>query len=233
MTNHEERNDRRKFVRISPKGTTVVNADSYIIRGRITNLSRGGVCMHTRNTAPERLLGSKVTVELRLDGQNASWQHLQARVLRIGANSLSLQLDDVPASFAAVIDATVSASHNKDRRLSIVLVDATVERRQAMAEAFRSAGCTVVDVVTPLEAIVRLGELHFEPDVIAIADSLPEAISADLRRFVDDAHPGTKLVTIGDTINAPDGLMHWLSSANPSGDLATRIRKVLTTFDKR
>ena len=225
--------DRRHDVRISPKGTALVRAGEYIIRGRIANLGRGGVSVRTRTTAPERLLGSRASIELRLDGQEAAWLELEGRVMRIGANTLALRLDVVPLRFTQIIDETVAASHHNDRLLSIVLVDAMTARRQNMAEGFRRAGCAVVEVATPLEAIVRLGESHFEPDLIAIADSLPEAISDELRRFVDDDHPNAKLVTIGDAETAPDGLIHWLSSANPHGDLAARIRKVLTTFNRR
>jgi len=166
------------------------------MRGRIVNLSRGGVAAITTSAAPERLLGGYA----------------------------------VPAGFAHAIDEIVTASHCHRRVLSIVLVDATSARRDDMAEAFRAAGCAVIAVSTPLEAIVRLGESHFEPDLIAIADSLPATISEELRRFVDAEHPRAKLVTIGDGASAPLGLAHWLSAANPAGDLATRIRTVLTTF---
>ena len=96
-----------------------------------------------------------------------------------------------------------------------------------MADAFRSAGCTVSETSTPLEAIVRLGELDFEPDLIAIADSMPGAIADDLRRFVIRDHPRVKLVTIGAELlhDATNG--HWLSSAHPTADLVNRVRAVL------
>jgi hypothetical protein len=91
----------------------------------------------------------------------------------------------------------------------------------------------VIDVSTPLEAIVRLGEAPFEPDLIAIADSLPGQISDDLREFVEREHPRAKLVTIGDEVDDPTGLVHWLSSRNPNSDLVTRVRHVLSRPKRR
>ncbi len=232
MSNHKARPERRRDLRVFPKGTVIVRAGTYLVRGRIANLSRGGISTITRTTAPERLLGAAVELAIRFDGRDSSWLELRGRVLRIGATSIAMALEDAPPSFTRILDETISASHHHDRVLSIVLVDATPRRRSEMAEGFRAAGCGVIDVSTPLEAIVRLGESHFEPDLIAIADSLPATISDELRRFVDGEHPRAKLVTIGDTTSAPAGLVHWLSATNPSGDLAARIRKVLVTFDR-
>lgn len=233
MKTQQGRPERRRDQRISPKGTVVVRAvraDTYLVRGRISNLSRNGLAMTTRTTAPERILGARVELSLRLDDRGASWFELGGHILRIGANSLAMALVTVPASFTQIVDDTVTRSLRNDRMLSIVLVDATEKRRSSMAEGFRSAGCTVVEVSTPLEAIVRLGESHFEPDLIAIADSIPAAISDEVRRFVEAEHPGARLVTIGDAATAPEGLARWLSSTNPNADLAARIRSVLTSF---
>jgi hypothetical protein len=225
-----KREERRRHVRASPKGTVVTQVSSHLVRGRVINVSRGGLSMRTRITPPEEFLGAKVDLALRLDGRDASWRDLGGRILRIGANSIALELDAPPDSFVRILDETISASQDNARLLSVVLVDATGGRREEMAEAFRRAGCAVIDVSTPLEAIVRLGESDFEPDLIAIADSLPATISQELRRFVDLEHPWAKLVTIGETAPVPDGLASWLSEANPDDDLAARIRAVLTTW---
>ena len=233
MSNHNTRPERRRDLRVSPKGTVIMRADTYIIRGRIANLSRNGLSTITRTTAPERLIGGAVELSLRLDGRDSSWIKLSGRILRIGSNSISMALFVAPPSFTRIIDETISASHHRARVLSIVLVDAMPRRRRAMSEGFRAAGCAVIDVSTPLEAIVRLGESHFEPDLIAIADSSPTTISDELRRFVDVEHPRAKLVTIGDTTGAPAGRAHWLSAADPSGDLEARIRKILVTFHRQ
>jgi CheY-like chemotaxis protein len=233
MTNHNTGPERRRDARIRPKGTVILRTGTYTVRGRVSNLSLGGVSTATRTTAPERLLGNTAEVDLRLDGQGATWLRLQGQIVRIGGQSIALRLDVVPPSFARMIDEAVSASHHNDRLLSVLLVDALPVRRGAMSEAFRAAGCIVIDVSTPLEAIVRLGESDFEPNLVAIADSWPMTISDELRRFVNVEHPRARLVTIGDTIDAPGGLGEWLSAANPADDLASRIRTVLTTLYRR
>ncbi len=214
-------------MRLSPKGTVSIRATDYDVRGRVANLSTGGLLANTLVTAPDRLIGEHVELELRLDTQHSAWLQLRGCVLRIGSTSIALSLDGVPDSFERIVDEALTASHSHRRILSIVLVDGTLPRRLQMAEAFRMAGCAVVDVSTPLEAIVRLGEFHFEPDVIAIADSLPSTIASELRTFINMEHPRAKLITIGDHAIEPAGLAHWLSSFNPDGDLAKRVLELL------
>jgi len=224
------RPERRRERRIAPKGAAVLRAGTYSLRGRIANLSRTGLAMTTPTTAPGRLLGARVDISLRLDGGDSSWMELSGEILRIGANSLAMALVTVLPAFTRIVDESTVSSQRNDRMLSIVLVDASSQRRSAMADGFRAAGCTVLEVTTALEAIVRLGESEFEPDLIAVADSQPASISDEIRRFVEVDHPRARLVTIGDAASAPEGLQRWLSSANPNEDLEARIRAVLTTF---
>lgn len=226
----ERQQERRKHVRSTPKGTVSIRAREidYEVRGRVANVGCGGLAARVLASPPDRLVGCSVDLEIRFDTQQSAWLRLSGHVLRVGATAIAVGFDTVPDGFDRLIDDTVSASHSRRRVLSIVLVDATTERRLRMAEAFRVAGCAVVDVSTPLEAIVRLGEFHFEPDLIAIADSLPTAIAGELRAFVGTEHPRAKLVTIGDDVIEPAGLGHWLSAANPGDDLAARIRDLLT-----
>ena len=200
---------------------------NYLLRGRIANVSLGGLLATTRVTAPERLLGARVAIELRLDGRDGGWFDLGGRVERIGSNSLAVRFDTVPPGFVSALEDMLTASHDRRRVLSIVHVDADAERRAALVRGFRASYCNVIDAATPLEAIVRLGESHFEPDVIAIADSSPATIADELRRFVDSEHPRARVLTIGHELAGPDGAGRWLSSANPADDLVPRIRKLL------
>jgi hypothetical protein len=232
VTDHAAASDRRGDVRATPKGTVIVRADTYVIRGRVVNLGRKGLLTATRTTAPERLLRAEIAIALRLDGKDASWLELGGRILRIGACSMAIGFDVVPPSFARILDEVMSRALQHDRSLAVLVVDGAPRRRAAMADGFRAAGCAVVEVSTPLEAIVRLGGAHFEPDLIAIGDSIPAAISDELRRFVDAEHPGAMLVTIGDA-GIPDGVVHWLSAADQTGELAARIRDVLSRFPRR
>lgn len=227
MDSKDARHERRRSTRISPKGTVLLVAGEHTQRGRIANLGRYGLLMTTGAAATEQLLGRQVEIELRLDDGRSEWLRLSGRVLRIAATNIAVSFDDAPAELAHLVDETSSASYAHQRIVSVVLVDATASRRDSVAEAFRAVGCAVIDVSTPLEAIVRLGESRFEPDLIAIADSLPSSTSDELRSFVEREHPRAKLVTIGDELVEPTRLAHWLSAADPESDLAARVLEIL------
>jgi CheY-like chemotaxis protein len=221
------RPDRRQHIRIAPKGTVSLVSGAHTRLGRIANLCQGGLLVATTAPAPDELLGSAVEVELRLDGQRAEWMQASGRILRITSDEIAIRLEGLSAALVRTIDEMSTASRASLRTLSAVLVDADPGRRSAMVEAFRVAGCRVVEASTPLEAIVRLGESSFEPDLIVIADSDPPAVADDLRRFVERNHPGAKLVTIGDALIDPAEGGRWLSSADPGRDLEARIRQIL------
>jgi hypothetical protein len=221
------RPERRRHARISPKGTSVVHATSYALRGRIVNLGEGGMFVATRVSAPELLLGSAVDIELRLDTGFAQWLRGTGRIVRVTADGVAIAFDALPAQLRKMIEDLTTASRARVRILAVVLIDADPPRRSAMAEGFRAAGCDVIEAATPLEAIVRLGESSFEPDVIAVADSQPSTAAEDMRTFVHHNHPNAKLVTIGDAALEPDGIAHWLSSADPDTNLPDRVREVL------
>lgn len=219
--------ERRRHIRIAPKGSVLLRAGEHVQRGRITNLSQGGLLVKTSVTAPSRLLDRAVEMEIRLDGQLAQWLQASGKITRIAATGIAIAFDTAPVPLVRLIDEMSEVSRTRLRVLSIVLIDADPHRRPVIAEGFRAAGCTVLEISTPLEAIVRLGESSFEPDLIAIADSVPSTVVSELRRFVECDHPRVKLVTIGDDLVEPAGIAHWLSSANPDSDLVTRIRQVL------
>src|ERR1043165_356212 len=90
-----------------------------------------------------------------------------------------------------------------------------------------ATGCDVLEGATQLEAIVRLGESHFEPDIIAVANTQPVAAADEMREFVERYHPSSMLVAIGPQLLDPAGLANWLSENTPPADLPVRIRELL------
>jgi hypothetical protein len=194
--------ERRRSVRISPKGTVLLAAGEHVERGRIANISSGGLLAITDERPPEALLDAEVDIELRLDSASSGWLRLAGRVKRIGAHEIAVAIES-SEPFVRLMEDNATASNEHRRARAVIIVDVTPERRASIANAFRTAGCAVLEVSTPLEAIVRLGELQFEPDLIAIADSLPSSTSDDLRHFVEREHPSVKLVTIGDDLQPP------------------------------
>jgi len=197
-------------------------------RCRIVNLSHGGILVIAPMRAGEVLVpGRSLEIELRFDGKDSRWLRLAGRIRRVQETTIAMEFEKVSLEFIQLVDDSLGASYGRRRILSVVSVDATAGRRTPIAEAFRSAGCIVVEVSTPLEAIVRLGELEFEPDLIVIADSVPGSISGELRQFIEREHPRAKLVTVGDDLINPNEQNHWLSSADPGRDLLTRVRRLL------
>jgi CheY-like chemotaxis protein len=219
--------ERRHHARIDLKGTAVILAGEHVQRGRISNIGQGGMLVTTAVSAPARLLGRPVEMEVRLDGAVAQWIRVSGRIVRIGAERLAVTFDGVPPLLQRLLDDMTAASRNRKRVLSIVLVDEDLDRRALIADGFRAVGCGVVEASTPLEAVVRLGESSFEPDLIAVADSIPASGSDTLRDFVDREHPHVKLVTISNDAIEPAGIANWLSSTDPNEDLVARIRDLL------
>jgi hypothetical protein len=219
--------ERRRGHRIEPKGSVNLDIQGHIQTGRIANLAEGGLFIITSTTVPMRFFARPVTLELRFDDANAWWIHCTGRIVRIRNDGVAVAFDSPPPAILRMVDELTVASRAHDRVISVVLIDADSIRRSAMVAGFRAAGCNVTEASTPLEAIVRLGEASFEPDVIAVADSLPVAAADEMRNFVTRAHSNAKLVTIGDELLEPDGIAHWLSSHDPERDLSRRVRNVL------
>jgi hypothetical protein len=217
--------ERRQKPRIAPKGAVTLTLGEVILNGRVANVSRSGMLATTRVSPPERLLARSVDIKLRLDGQDATWLTARGRVSRIEVDGIAIVFDEISAELGIVIDEMDSQSDLHGRTVSVVLIDGDVARSAAMVEGFQSAGCSVLHASTPLEAIVRLGESSFEPDLVAIGDT-SSGSAEELRSFVERNHPRAKLVAIG-TDAASEAASAWLSSENPAADLAARVLQVL------
>lgn len=227
-----ERPERRHDIRIAPKGTLRFRTLEHEQQGRIVNLSAGGAYVLTNMGTLERLLQHDVDVELRLDAAHAEWMRATGRIVRIDREGLAIAFDLLSAPLLRMIDDISAASRASARVITVVLIDADPQRGSAMAAGFSATGCTVIQAATPLEAIVRLGESSFEPDIIAVADSQSDD-AEQMRTFVEREHPNAKLITIGDEIFHPDGFADWLSSANPDEDLPARVREALVAPRRR
>lgn len=219
--------DRRQHRRIEAKGSVTLYALGNAHRGRLTDIAAGGMSVATEIVVPDGVLGSVVDLELRFDGPLGAWQRLTGRVSRIDGQGFAVAFDAPRApALLRILEELDSASDASARVISVVLIDADAGRRTAVATGFRVTGCKVVEAPTPLEAIVRLGESRFEPDVIALAN--PQTGSADeMRAFIQREHPNSMLVTIGHELLDPAGLANWLSSAASTVDLPGRIRGLL------
>jgi hypothetical protein len=152
---------------------------------------------------------------------------VSGRIVRISAERVALCFESVPPAIVRIANEMIAASRVRHGALAVVLIDEQPERRAVVAEAFRRAGCTVVEAPTALAAIVTLGGSDFEPDLIAVANSTPAGPADDMRTFVARNHPAATLVTIADELAEPAELAQWLSAAGPESELHARIHELL------
>lgn len=191
-------------------------------QGRLVDLGHRGLRVALRGAADEALAGAMVEIQLRLDQRDARWLLLSGRVVSVAGPLVAIEIDAAPADFDAAVDGALTASLQHDRVLSVLLVDADVERRGRIAAGFGKLGA-VLAVGTPLEAIHRLGASSFEPDVIVIADSLPAGTADELRAFVAREHPHATLIRVGESVQGPSADTIWLSASADAGELVARI----------
>jgi hypothetical protein len=217
--------ERRKHTRIGLKGTAILLAGEHAVRARLVNLSEGGFLGSTLVTPPRRLLGRSVDIELRLDDPLSQWNRLEGKIVRIANEKVAICFNATSA-LIRLIDGMTAASRARDRVISVILIDEDTARRKVLAEGFRIVGCSLIEAATSLEAIVRLGESSFEPDVIAVADSIPAATANEMREFVGRHHPHVKLVSITDVIDPAINIFQ-LTPEDLRGNLTDAIRRLL------
>jgi CheY-like chemotaxis protein len=217
--------ERRKHRRIILKGTAILLAGEHAIRTRLVNLSEGGFLATALVTPPRRLRGRSVDIELRLDDRFSEWNRIDGKIVRLDNERLAVCFQST-APLTRLVDSLATAAHAHDRVISVILIDEDTARRTLLAEGFRTVGCSVIEAATSLEAIVRLGESSFEPDLIAVADSIPTATANEMRQFVGRNHPAVKLVSITDVID-PDLNIFQLTPDDLRGNLAHAIRRVI------
>jgi len=217
--------ERRKRPRVTLKGTAILLAGEHAVRARLVNLSEGGFFASTLVTPPRRVLGRSVDIELRLDDRRSQWLRLEGKIVRIGNESVAVSLS-ATAALVRLVEGMTAASRTRERVISVILIDEDAERRKILSQAFELVGCSLIEAATSLEAIIRLGESTFEPDVIAVADSIPVATANEMREFVARNHPHVKLVSITDVIDRRLNIFQ-LTPEDLRGNLADAIRRLL------
>lgn len=166
--------------------------------GRLLNISKSGILVGMHTGAPALALAQSVALEIRLDAGAAEWLTATGKVARIDDHGIAITFDAPHPTLTAMIDGATGDANVSTRALTVVLIDRDALRRRRMCGELRARGCTVFEVGSPLEAIVRLGELSFEPNVIAVADSFAAEDARAMRDFIQRRHPAAQLVTIID-----------------------------------
>jgi CheY-like chemotaxis protein len=160
-----------------------------IARGRVVDVSAGGLRVQLQGHAPSDCLGARVGIDLRIDGAAAAWFRLYGRVGRVEADgTLAIAFLQVPADFEDALQSELVAVLESEATDRVLLVDPVPWRRARMAARLRASGCVVTEVSTPLEAIAHLGESRARPFAVAIADTIPENVAEELRAYIGEAH---------------------------------------------
>jgi CheY-like chemotaxis protein len=225
----------RRTMRVRSKGSVRIREGARLIRGRILDIGVGGISVRAEVpigfASPVRM---PVRVDVSLDACSKRFS-LTGHVLRSRAatNVIAIEFDELPSGFEDFVQDELLAAVEHDALPRMILVDTVAKRRGVFANAFRGAGCSVTEVSTPLEAIAQLGQLRFEPGVIAVADSVPESIAADLREFLCEHHPEAHMVAISGSSRTRDPGESWLSWADTRDDLALRVGRVITAHSTR
>ena len=110
-------------------------------------------------------------------------------------------------------------------QIEVMIVDADLGARGRVAEAFRDAGCHVVEASTSIEARDRLQTTPEQTAVIVVADTLPAEAGAALRAYLDRAYPRALVIGIGGAEWLPGRTR--IDPTEDAGQLASQIRAVL------
>jgi PilZ domain len=194
--NQNARDERRRDVRVLASGSVLVRGHS-VVRGRLMNLSTGGLCLELADEGQTLAVAEAVAVELHLDRVESRWLAFRGSVLRIAGGRIALAFVEVPVAFGRVMSRAIASAIEAEATAHVLLVDPDIERRAAFAALMRRGECVVAEASTPLEAIAHLGGSAIEAWVIAIADTHPPSIANELRRFVGREYPRLEVVSLG------------------------------------
>jgi hypothetical protein len=201
--------DRRQQVRVVANGSVVVQGNASA-RGRLLNISGGGMLMRLGDDEPGYGCGEHVDVEVHLDRTRATWLRFRGEIVRGNHRELAICFTEVPSDLAEVIqDALVSALEGA-ALAHVLLVDANTERRTPFAALLRRAGCCVAEVATPLDAIAHLGGSAIHTWVVAIASTVPASTADELQHFLAGCDAPVEVRMLGG--KSPTSALAWFTA---------------------
>jgi CheY-like chemotaxis protein len=181
------------------------------VRGRLANISTGGMRLQLSDGEPPCVCGEAVEIELHLDRAGATWLRFQGQVQRCDDREVAIGFTAVPLEFAIVVEDALLSVREGAAMSHVLLVDANADRRVPFAALLRKTGCRVAEAATPLEAISHLGGSAIHSWVVAITDSTPASIADELRRFLTDTDaPPVDVVALGR--DSPSSSLTWFTA---------------------
>ncbi|MGN6110083.1 MAG: PilZ domain-containing protein [Kofleriaceae bacterium] len=208
--------ERRIARRIQPKGAVMLELDGRIVHGRISNLSATGLLVALEDADCVRPLDPRLVLQVRLDNPVSSWIELEGHVVRIEECALAIELDHATPAYDALIGSEQVAAAQNRRTPCAVVVGSDEARRRPVVDRLRSVGYVIVEAATPLEAVVRVGEASYEPQVIAVAETMLQSNADELRSFMLREHPDAEILAFGPDGAESTALDQWLEALRRS-----------------
>jgi len=193
----ETGSERRRHFRAQVAASAVVHASRVALRGRVIDLSLGGVRVRrSDDDVPCPSFGTPAVIELELG--RAGWVSQDGWIQRSTIDEVVIAFDRLAPRVEDLIEEEVLAAVEASRRPRMVVVDPAPERRQRVAAALREAGCESYEASTPLEAIDLVERPHNHITGIAVAEQLTQTDGGELMDFFAETNPGIRLAMIAD-----------------------------------
>lgn len=223
--------NRRRHDRAQVNGCVVVHAPEGAVRGRIVNLSAGGVLVVEQASRAPLAEGTRVGIEL--ETERRGWVRQDGGVLRRVDGAVAIEFVEPSPVLIDVITGEVLAAKEAQRAPRVVVVDPSRPRRMKLAAALRAAGCHSIEASTPLEAVDALERSRVPVVAVAVAESTQSQTLADeLVEFLAEAHPSLRLGLIVDgAAKAPHPRARHLRCGSPTEtDDSTDLRDLVQEF---
>jgi hypothetical protein len=184
--------ERRRSMRVSVRGTAVVQAGHGPVRGTVENLSHSGALL----AVPAWPVDQDHDLELQLhDGGGV----VGARTVRIesrnGAYHVAVVFDRVDPAMRASIASAIEAALAAARLRPILVIDEPGPRRTQLIDRLIDRGMTPLAPRTPLETIDLLIRTNLQIDVCLLP---PER--SDLASVLADSFPWVTTSEISDDV---------------------------------
>jgi CheY-like chemotaxis protein len=193
----ESGSERRRHYRAQVAASAVVHASRVALRGRVVDLSLGGVRVRrSDDDVPCPSFGTPAKIEFELG--TFGWVAQDGWIQRSTIDEIVIAFDRLAPQIEDLIEEEVLAAVESERRPRMVVVDPAPERRHRVAMALREAGCDSYEASTPLEAIDLVERPHNHITGIAVAGQLTQTDGDELMDFFAETNPGIKLAVIAD-----------------------------------
>jgi CheY-like chemotaxis protein len=216
----EEMVERRRYYRAGLETGAVVHAAKLALKGRIIDLSLGGVRIRRADdTAPCPAPGTAAMVEMEI-GEHG-WIAADGFVVRAAIDEIVISFAPLAAEVEDLIEDEVLAAIEASRRPRMIVVDQQRERRRRVADKLRAAGCDSYEAATPLEAIDLMERPRSHIKGVAVAEHLTQTGGDEFCDFVHQTNPNIKLALLAEqladgTVDQPIPRAHRISDRIPT-----------------